>query len=935
MSEQPSTFADVKTSEAQAILKARGDDPDASGQEFFGLAFSGGGIRSATFNLGIIQALVERGLIQRVDYLSVVSGGSYIGSWLSALQQRDGDAALAELAPALPAAPQAAPKESAAVRFLRRYSNYLTPRYGLLSLDTLAAVANLNRNLILNQLIFFAFLVALLLLPRIAAGALGQLVAASPATPLLASGLLLAFAAWGIGRGLAGLPAETAPADGVSAWKQRRVALRIVAPGALACLLLAAWFGCPGTTPGMACTAWAMPVDTAMVGGVVVYGGLFLIWAAAWSTRRGLPAAGGIWAVIFHLAAACLAGAAGGFLVWTYGRFAAEYGVGHPYWFGAGPGACLLLIIVSAVLTLHLGLAKRRFSEEAREWFGRVGGLALGLGIAWLVLVAIVAVVPAALDYGGSWLIYGGGLAWLASSIGGVVLGGSPLTQASAGKGGKPWAERGARIAPYVFVVGLLGALSWATAWGLGKATDSDSSAETASTQVMRWRVEQENQAGLAYRFEGEAHSAAGAPSLSSRIDERLKQAETVWAEHPASVLLALFGALALAGGLAFRVDVNLFSMHQFYRNRLARAYLGASRGAARKADPFTDFDPADDLPLAQLRGQRPYLLVNAALNITDGKHLEWQERQSAAFVFAPGYCGYTFPGGAIDAYRPTDRYLSRERLGGDGNGGVRLGAAMAVSGAAANPNSGYHSSPAVSFLLALFNVRLGRWCGNPRNDRTWTNSSPGWGLYYLLKELFGATDENDGYLNLSDGGHFENLGLYELVRRRCRLIVVCDAGQDKDFQFEDLGNAVRKCRVDHGVEISIDPRPMAGADPANRPRSVVGRIDYGDGQPGVLLYLKPLLRQDESVDVLHYAATHPDFPHQSTNDQWFDESQFESYRQLGLRTGLDVFGRPAWHAANPMDSAAGGSAWIRSVLASLAPLASLSAAQAAQRRVP
>ncbi len=117
------------------------------------------------------------------------------------------------------------------------------------------------------------------------------------------------------------------------------------------------------------------------------------------------------------------------------------------------------------------------------------------------------------------------------------------------------------------------------------------------------------------------------------------------------------------------------------------------------------------------------------------------------------------------------------------------LGTAVAISGAAASPNMGYHTSPPVAFLLTLFNVRMGWWLGNPRARYTWRYSSPRIGLIYMLGELFGTTSSSSDYVSLSDGGHFENLGIYELVRRRCRYIIVGDAEQDEDFKFGGLGS--------------------------------------------------------------------------------------------------------------------------------------------------
>jgi hypothetical protein len=130
----------------------------------------------------------------------------------------------------------------------------------------------------------------------------------------------------------------------------------------------------------------------------------------------------------------------------------------------------------------------------------------------------------------------------------------------------------------------------------------------------------------------------------------------------------------------------------------------------------------------------------------------------------------------------------------------------------------------------------------------------------------------------LSDGGHFENLGLYEMALRRVRSIIVLDAGCDHDFTYEDLGNALRKIRIDQRIPISFEAIDAAR-------RCAVARIEYPDAEHGHIVYVKPRLLGDEPPDVTSYCRTNPTFPHQSTADQWFDESQTESYRMLGLFT--------------------------------------------------
>jgi hypothetical protein len=208
----------------------------------------------------------------------------------------------------------------------------------------------------------------------------------------------------------------------------------------------------------------------------------------------------------------------------------------------------------------------------------------------------------------------------------------------------------------------------------------------------------------------------------------------------------------------------------------------------------------------------------------------------------------------------------------------------MAISGAAVSPNQGYNSSPLIGFLLMLFNVRLGWWLGSPKTS-AYPLEGPRLSLSPALRELAGDTTDDSQWIYLSDGGHFENLGLYEMVRRRCRAIVVSDAGCDPTCSFEDLGNAVRKIYIDFGVSIEferleIQPRQTP---PAPGLRFAIGTIKYpGSTRLGWLLYLKPTYQGTERADVRSYATGHPTFPHESTTDQWFSESQLESYRALG-----------------------------------------------------
>ena len=409
--------------------------------------------------------------------------------------------------------------------------------------------------------------------------------------------------------------------------------------------------------------------------------------------------------------------------------------------------------------------------------------------------------------------------------------------------------------------------------------------------------------------------------AIASFIGQPAARSFTEFESYPnRSLGLVAFGLLALSAFVSWRIGVNEFSMHHFYKNRLVRCYLGASRWAERHADWFTGFDPDDDLRLSDLdraqasRYAGPYPILNAALNLVGGRDLAWQERKATSFVFTPKYCGYDVDRAVLDKTGDSvwpDGYSATTNYTADGKGPL-LGTAMAISGAAANPNMGRATSPASAFLMTVFNVRLGWWLPNSRHPDLARASSPKLGLTYTMLELLGLTDDATKFVNVSDGGHFENLGIYELVRRGCRFIIASDAGQDGAFSLEDLGNVIRKCRTDFGVDIDICVDPIRDRDEKGWscahcvvgkihylgvPRhDAAGRILYRDGKPlhevGWLIYLKPTITGDEPYDVLEYYKRVPEFPHESTADQWFNESQFESYRRLGYHIANTAFNR-------------------------------------------
>jgi len=289
--------------------------------------------------------------------------------------------------------------------------------------------------------------------------------------------------------------------------------------------------------------------------------------------------------------------------------------------------------------------------------------------------------------------------------------------------------------------------------------------------------------------------------------------------------------------------------------------------------------------------------VVNMALNLVKGDNLAWQERKAESFTATPLHAGSYRLG-----YRSAAEY----------GGGISLGTAVTISGAAASPNMGYHSSATLAFLMTLFNVRLGWWLGNPgpHGEGPHDREGPAFALRPLLAEASGDTNDEYPYVYLYDGGHFENLALYEMVLRRRRYIVISDACCDPNYAFDDLGNAIRKIRTDFGVPVDIVgkiemfPRAADGK-PVEGQYVAIGRIRYKaidgpDAVDGILIYIKPGIYKSDFFprDVYNYAQLSAAFPHESTSDQFFSESQFESYRMLGRHVINEITGAYAELAA-------------------------------------
>lgn len=894
--------------EGQAGRPETGPEPTGIGpgngepDGFIGLALSGGGIRSATFCLGVLQALARERRLGAIDYLSTVSGGGYIGGWLSAWIHRSGLArvedALARERPCGGLATESG--EPTEVTRLRKLSNYLSPRLGLFSLDSLTLIATWLRNVLLNLLLLSVAAAAVLIVPRLLVGMpqgvqayRGELGAFS-----LVMGIL---ALVGIAYNLVQQEARQ------TGWltSQAGVFWTVVAPALLGALLAGIWME-SSDYKGLSAGAWTV-VSLA----VVLFVTLPWIALSRLLLHRTWPRLAletSVYGLAFAVAISLVLG--------LFDQL-------HAWWVVRRPQEASLLEITAEVITfgpagvllvfglgtgLFVGLAGRLYQERSREWWSRLTAWLLALGTGWLLVCALALYAPAliqkAFDEAPAWLAGIVGSGWVGSAILAVL--GARLRPSS--PLGSAVLQRSVRAAAILFSIGLVLVLAWATHLALIRAAGftPDWPQPVASQASFSLEVRQAD-TELATRIEHAQQSRAGLRHylFDGLVDlERLRKARqrlpAIQAQAPSTVpfLWAAFVVLlASVVLLGLRVDVNTFSLHNMYKNRLIRCYLGASN-RARCPGRFTGFDDDDDLPLAALARQRPFHLVNAAINITYGRNLAWQERMAGPFTFSGLHCGTTLPRSQGDdsarpadpahhsAYRPAARYGAK----GTEKDGFTLGMAMTTSGAAVSPTRGPGTTPAVAFILTLLNGRLGRWSPNPF-QRAWERASPRLSIAPLLQELFGFADERRRFVYLSDGGFFDNLGLYELVRRRCRVIVAVDATADERRLLGDLGEAIRKCRIDLGVEIELEDEYVLQPQD-ERKRAIEGfskgRIRYRDGREGVLLYLKPTLRIDgeEPADVLSYAARNPAFPHQTTVDQFFSESQFESYRKLGAFIG-------------------------------------------------
>jgi hypothetical protein len=378
---------------------------------------------------------------------------------------------------------------------------------------------------------------------------------------------------------------------------------------------------------------------------------------------------------------------------------------------------------------------------------------------------------------------------------------------------------------------------------------------------------------------------------------------------RPSAIVAIVAAGAALIG---FYTNFNYTSPHRMYRDRLMETFL-PDRSAINKT-AWQPASGADSTPLHDMCGastdqpryKGPYHIINANVVLVNSENLKYRDRGSDNFILSPLFCG-----GDATGWIETVTYVAKPRLMPQGRP-LTLASAMSISGAAANPHTGRAGGLArnavVSFLMSMLNLRLGYMDINPdaAHHNALLPKRPNLFFPGLAELCSSGFTESSHFIELTDGGHFENTGMYELIRRKMKVIVSTDSGADENYAFADLANAIERVRVDFGVNIRFrgdfdlsDVVPGADADNPSLHKDIrfakrgfaIADIHYADGATGTLIVIKPTLLPGLPADVYGYKIADTTFPQQTTADQFFDEAQFESYRELGYQLAKRMLG--------------------------------------------
>lgn len=875
--------AEIEYITERRVLSAKAVQRDFGppAQSLVGLALSGGGIRSATTNLGVLQALSRMGILPLVDYLCTVSGGGYIGACLSALLSVRKQAG----GPWQPTKHELSqPKEALftsewkefpfrdelgdwptsgrhEVKHLRTHGNFLITRKGLLTTETLRSIGGVITGIIHHWVLF-----------------------------LLALAVIAGFGLWltlGILAPSAGALLEASPDKASSLWKQMEPSLGQIGPS-LGAAARSWWDDSNG--PFWMATKWGAAIA------VLVF--MLAVIAIPAHQRWGVPLEGESTEDAFHR----------GLLKWVrrLGLLVLAYVALHlrlnhaPYTSDTSVPSLLSWLFLPLWLALAFWMSALVIYlvlpwGEIVAWRGKVGervrhfwtrqfrsswGSVVALGLYWVIGAAALGVFPFAAHAVGNVGVYA-----IFTALATALVSRGVATRVTGIPGIPTWLSTRVKKALLSVLVGLfivtvvvlLG--SWLVSWPL---TD-------AVSWVSAW---------------------------TGNLPRSLLASSFLLASSGAFVLLILAGLFG---------NSNKIGLHYFYRDRLIETFLQTE--VTNKSLTLDLAHDTMDMRLKELHGAykvpnkepdyrrcitaAPYLLISCAINLAERRDLTRRDRKSGYFTFSKLYCGSYHTG-----YRATTEYQAGE---------VKLGRAMTISGAAVGSGMGFHTFFAQAFATTLFNLRLGYWMENPGKPPRLLRSRaerPIFSPWYLLREMLSWTHSRGRLVNLSDGGHTgDNVGIYPLLQRRCKVIVACDVEADPILAFGSFTEALRHAYIDMSIDVDID-LTMIRPDPAtgrSRSHCAIGRIRYPDAGTAApaeawLIYLKSSLTGDEPEPTKNYKVAHPAFPHESTADQFFDDAQFESYRALGNHL--------AEHAFHPVESAGipFTEGWLRSLLSEHSP---------------
>ena len=611
-------------------------------ENLVGLALSGGGIRSATFALGVLQALKEFDFLRQVDYLSTVSGGGYAGAWLLGNVRRT-NYWLSRMT-----------NWEESIAHLRRYSKYLAPQSGILSADTWVIWGTWIRNALLIQLSTISWLASLfvfaiglkLVFENISMG-VGQVALLAVMLGLV---VILLLNLW--------IPV-------VKQQTQHRTAVVLAWVGSFLTAALL-WQGAETAQNYSAILAnaggqWPWYLSAVLVGCLFVLA-VFSVLRQRKPEDPGEAVAKiagslGIAVLTAGVAYLCLCGVVYLFDIW------ASMGKPHFSWYAYILGPTLVLLSITLAVIVFVGLVGRTSADWRREWWTRYGSWLAIFGAAFLA-IGLAAV------FGPFWVVrlarrhwaipWSAAAGWAGSVIAGLFAGNSGKTKGNESPGALEWV---AKIGGLIFIIGAL----------LGVST---------LVQVLIVEVWDVNQSGWWNKLNHFVYYCG----------EHSRQLGQLGPVTITFLVLLLCGLL-----FSWRVNINIFGLNQFYRNRLARCYLGATRWqpGLRKPEVFTGFDDDDDLELTDLQFDSggvshkpfrgPFPIVNCSLNLGGSADLSVHTRQSASFTLTPIYAG---------ADRRLVGYAPVQNKDESFSDRVTLGQAISVSGAAASPNMGYNTSP-------------------------------------------------------------------------------------------------------------------------------------------------------------------------------------------------------------------------------------------------